>query len=116
MEKGPSRFHRQQRGSRHSGGGGGGRDSGGARRPLRATLLRGNKGISIEFGKFVALISISGWLDAINDSLLCLFSQTLAIAGQLVFLAKCTPLGGTSVRFYRLRSKTGGGMDEGWWR
>ena len=63
LEKKPSRHHRQQRGSGHGGGGGrGGGGGGGAKRPLRATLLRGERGISIEFGKFVALISISGWL------------------------------------------------------
>ena len=45
----------------HAGGGGGGGQEGrGGRRPFKATLLRGERGVSIEFGKFVALISISG--------------------------------------------------------
>jgi hypothetical protein len=54
------RDHRHESGRSGGSGGGGGERGGGRRRRFKATLLRGERGISIEFGKFVALISISG--------------------------------------------------------
>ena len=41
------------------GGGGGGGGAGGRKR-FKARLLTGERGVSVEFGKFVALVSISG--------------------------------------------------------
>ena len=40
-------------------GGGGGGGAGGRKR-FKARLLTGERGVSVEFGKFVALVSISG--------------------------------------------------------
>ena len=68
LEKKPSGRHQSHRtggggggmGRGHDRHGGDGDPGGGGLRAFRATLLRGERGISIQFGKFVALISISG--------------------------------------------------------